>query len=309
MKIFAPDYYIKFKCIASECRHNCCIGWEIDIDEATAEYYKNVSGLLGEKLNKSISYKDCPHFILDKHERCPFLDSNNLCEIISQLGEDALCQICADHPRYRNYFSDREEIGIGLSCEEAARIIVEKKDITRILELSDDGEVCEAYEDEKDFFKLRDRIFVILQNRDKRISDRLSEMLEFCNASFDFDIKKYTEAFLKLEYLDEKWYKILEEMRNCEYDTDLNAELDTAFEQISVYFVYRHLASGLDFSDFSGAAFFCALGTRMIMAVCAYHKHSFGKLTHNDIAEICRMYSSEIEYSEENTEILMTLGI
>ena len=33
MDIFAPSYYKKFKCIADKCHHNCCIGWEIDIDD------------------------------------------------------------------------------------------------------------------------------------------------------------------------------------------------------------------------------------------------------------------------------------
>ena len=31
-----PDYYPLFHCIADRCRHNCCIGWEIDIDSRTA---------------------------------------------------------------------------------------------------------------------------------------------------------------------------------------------------------------------------------------------------------------------------------
>ena len=28
-----PDFYGKFKCTAEKCRHSCCIGWEIDIDD------------------------------------------------------------------------------------------------------------------------------------------------------------------------------------------------------------------------------------------------------------------------------------
>ena len=32
-----PNYYDKFKCIANRCKHSCCIGWEIDIDEDTME--------------------------------------------------------------------------------------------------------------------------------------------------------------------------------------------------------------------------------------------------------------------------------
>ena len=33
MNTYFPDYYKNFKCIASLCRHTCCAGWEIDVDE------------------------------------------------------------------------------------------------------------------------------------------------------------------------------------------------------------------------------------------------------------------------------------
>ena len=41
MKEVFPNYYKKFKCIADKCKHNCCIGWEIDIDNDTLEFYFN----------------------------------------------------------------------------------------------------------------------------------------------------------------------------------------------------------------------------------------------------------------------------
>ena len=37
MKLYAPEYYKQFQCIADKCTHSCCIGWEIDIDEITDE--------------------------------------------------------------------------------------------------------------------------------------------------------------------------------------------------------------------------------------------------------------------------------
>ena len=37
MKIYVPDYYSEFSCIADKCSDNCCIGWEIDIDENSLE--------------------------------------------------------------------------------------------------------------------------------------------------------------------------------------------------------------------------------------------------------------------------------
>lgn len=42
MKLYAPEYYKNFKCIADKCEHSCCIGWEIDIDEETLKKYENL---------------------------------------------------------------------------------------------------------------------------------------------------------------------------------------------------------------------------------------------------------------------------
>ena len=39
MKYYLPDYYEEFKCIAQKCKHSCCVGWEIDIDDDTLAYY------------------------------------------------------------------------------------------------------------------------------------------------------------------------------------------------------------------------------------------------------------------------------
>jgi len=129
-----PDYYFSFMCIADKCRHNCCVGWEIDIDEKTLDLYKNTDGLLGEELKKNISFESkTSYFILDENERCPFLLKNNLCKIISQKGEHYLCNICRDHPRFKNFYENVVEIGLGLSCEEACRIILSKKDGMKLL--------------------------------------------------------------------------------------------------------------------------------------------------------------------------------
>ncbi|MBR4077900.1 MAG: hypothetical protein IKK17_04775, partial [Oscillospiraceae bacterium] len=64
MKLMAPDYYPQFRCIAGACKHSCCIGWEIDIDEDTLETYKSMDGEIGKRLLASIDFNcDCPHFI------------------------------------------------------------------------------------------------------------------------------------------------------------------------------------------------------------------------------------------------------
>ena len=117
-----PAYYKAFRCIGSDCTENCCIGWEIDVDEDSLAYYETVSGDFGERLRASIAPADAQtgepaHFRLDAEERCPLLNDCNLCEVLLHLGEDKMAQICTDHPRYYEWFSDGREDGLGLCCE------------------------------------------------------------------------------------------------------------------------------------------------------------------------------------------------
>ena len=84
MKLYAPDYYCAFSCLADRCRHSCCVGWEIDVDDATMEKYDTLTHPYGENIRKSI---EDGHFRLDKRERCPHLDGRGLCRIICELGD------------------------------------------------------------------------------------------------------------------------------------------------------------------------------------------------------------------------------
>ena len=113
-----PDFYGRFSCRAGDCRHSCCRGWEIDVDEDSAAFYETVPGELGAKLRRSIARDaDGAHFTLTEDERCPFLCADGLCELICRLGEEALCDICALHPRFFEDVGDKELCGLGLSCE------------------------------------------------------------------------------------------------------------------------------------------------------------------------------------------------
>ena len=82
MKIFAPSYYKTFKCIADKCRHSCCIGWDVYIDDETLEKYSAMDGALGERLRKSLKEKikagwgNCPglrteSYIYVQHHKSP----------------------------------------------------------------------------------------------------------------------------------------------------------------------------------------------------------------------------------------------
>ena len=174
-----PDYYSLFRCIAGRCRHNCCIGWEIDVDGDSLAAYDQIGGEMGERLHKCIDRSgEMPHFILSEQERCPFLNGKNLCDLILYGGEGMLCQICTDHPRYRSFFSERTEIGVGLCCEEAARLILTKPEKTTLV-VTGEGELDE---EGTALLTLRDHLFAIAQNREEPINQRMEQILSACGA-------------------------------------------------------------------------------------------------------------------------------
>lgn len=123
--ILQPDFYAAFRCLAGGCRHSCCRGWEIDVDEAAYAYYLDLPGKTGEVIRASIETDaDGAHFRLTPEERCPHLRADGLCEIICQLGEDALCDICALHPRFFTALGEHEIQGLGLSCEAVCDLLL-----------------------------------------------------------------------------------------------------------------------------------------------------------------------------------------
>ncbi|MBQ4556932.1 MAG: flagellin lysine-N-methylase [Clostridia bacterium] len=299
MQHIFPDYYKDFKCIASRCKYNCCIGWEIDIDDDTAAFYKTVGGDIGKRLCENIANEGTEHFILGENERCPFLNKNNLCDIIIELGEEHICTICQKHPRFENELPGRVETGLGMACEEAARLILSKKTPTRLIG---------GGESDDEIINLRDEIIVALQNRCDDIDTRVCRMLDMCNTSLPQ--KNWVEILLGLERLDEKWTEWLVSLRDAKsidfkgFDRYM-ADRQTEYEQLLVYLIYRYFANASNMYDAAARAAFAALGYKIIRALGALHFASEGEFTMADQVELCRLFSSEIEYSDENVYILL----
>lgn len=309
MKYIAPNYYKKFKCIADKCKHSCCIGWEIDIDNETYKKYKLIKGDFGNRLNKNIEIIDTiACFKLDSNERCPFLNKDNLCDIILKLGEDALCQICNDHPRFRNFYGGATEIGLGLCCEAAAELIISQNEKVTLEIIDDDGIEDDYSQEEVTFIEFRNKLFEILQNRNNSINQRINDFLRVCNAEFiEKNSTDLADFLLELEHLDNNWTDILNELKNAEniHNIVLPSYFETVAEQLLVYFTYRHLCGCLDDDRLSQRASFIVFNYKVIEILCKYHFSKFGDIIHSDIAEYARLYSSEIEYSEENIEAIL----
>lgn len=298
MKTIVPNYYKSFKCIADKCKHNCCIGWEIDIDNDTLVKYEQLKGKFSRKLKSGINVSDeCASFKLDGKGRCAFLNENNLCDIILNLGENSLCQICTDHPRFRNYYSNRTEIGLGLCCEEASRIILSQKDIFSLEEISDDGFDIENTKEELDFFDFRDYLF------NKVLEDK--SILKLCYSDFPKNsIEEWADIFLSLERLDDHWTVLLNDLKTIDIqEISIPKEFNYCFRNLLVYFTYRHLNESSTEKDIM----FIHLSCEMIINLCKMHIKKYENLTLEDIVNYSRMYSSEIEYSDENIEKLLEI--
>ena len=298
MKVFAPNYYKKFSCIADKCKHSCCIGWEIDIDDATSEQYKNINTDFGKKLNNNIVIDDnYAYFKLRDNDRCPFLNDNNLCEIILNLGENSLCQICSDHPRFRNYYGDRIEMGLGLTCEEVARIIIDEKENFELVEIDENQEICNIYDDEIDFFDIRNQIFEIIENDDNfnSIIEKLFNKFNIKNPGIS--VCELAEIYYNLERLDDVWGKMLKEIKNFNnIEQSLPCLYEKTLKNLLCYFIYRHLGECIYDGNFKGRLLFAIISCEMISKLT--------KVGYN-IYDVARMYSSEIEYSDENLNKLI----
>ncbi len=305
MKLIAPSYYPAFRCIADKCRHSCCIGWEIDIDPDTRAQYRRIPGAFGERLNAAIADGKVSSFRLGPDERCPMLNENGLCDLITELGEGALCQICADHPRFRSYFADRTEIGLGLCCEEAARLILGQKVSMRLICLSDDGEPAELPEEEAELLALRDGLIARMQDGTRPLEDRLAALLNAVH--FVLPDRDWAAVYRGLERLDPRWDEVLDALPRRISDaaptrlSDCPINPFGAYENFAVYLLYRHLPGALDDEDIPGRVAFCVLSTRVLMALCA----AKADCSLAECTELARMYSAEIEYSEDNMAALL----
>ncbi len=293
MKLYAISGYEQFRCLMDRCAHTCCAGWEIDIDEESLERYRRTGGTIGEKLREKINW-EAGCFRLEEDERCPFLTKSGLCQLILTLGENSLCQICADHPRYRSFLPGRIEIGLGLCCEAAGRLLLSREKKTGLVLLEDDGQ---PEEEDDGFLPWRDQLLAIAQDRTFHMTERANRLLACAGMNADIHPEEWAAELKKLERLDMAWEDCLSRLDQKEKTVDARWEIP--LEQLMVYLLYRHLPAGLEDGDFSGHLAYCAIMWRLLRHMFSHDQ------TMDGLVETARLYSSEIEYSDENVEAVL----
>ena len=165
----------------------------------------------------------------------------------------------------------RTEVGVGLTCEAAAKLILDND--FALEKIGENDEPSEYSAEEDDFFGYRDGIF---SRRPEQLAHLLPEMT----------VAQLAEVFIKLERLDPKWDDVLATLKNRnESLKDIKFGRPQHAKRLFDYFVFRHLhETGLEF---------CVLCTYFVMCL------------DGDVYETARTFSSEIEYSDQNIEMLM----
>ncbi len=289
MKLYAPEYYKAFACIADKCRYSCCIGWEIDIDGDTLKKHESLMGAYAEEIRASIDYAGTPHFRLCEGDRCPHLDKNGLCRIILAYGEGTLCEICREHPRFYNDTPHGKEVGLGMSCEEACRLILHSDGYGNMIEI---GEAEGEYPDGFDPVPHRTALFAILSDRTVPYPDRLQKIGVAHGVSLSAHTdEEWRDTLASLEYLTEEHRALFRA-----YSSDLATpkEIELPLERALAYFIYRHCTAAQSMDDFRAALGLSLFLERLLS--------SLSKAGTGAIAEYARIVSEEIEYSEENTD-------
>ncbi len=298
--IYAPNYYTDFKCIADKCRHSCCIDWEICIDADTCAKYEKMSDIC----DTTVECEDGRCFALCSDGRCPHLNDKGLCNIIINHGEKYLSEICKNHPRFFNCIDgERVEAGLGIVCEEACRMILENENPFSLSAVEEfyDGDF-DIYESDFDPIPQRNHIISYLES-ERNFNEKIASIKREFGIPEKITRERWAERFLSLEILDADWKNELLSLKDTLFKySDENADkYGKYYVRLLTYFVYRHVSTADRPLNFRARLGFAILSLDVVRSI-----FEFGKEQNlENLIDIARRYSSEIEYSEDNTEELI----
>ena len=310
MKLIKSAIYDQFRCLAGDCPDSCCQEWEVLVDEDSALRYLSLPGALGDSLRQKLKQEDGEYYLTITDRRCPMWRTDGLCEIQAQLGHDGLCQTCRDFPRLRHDYGDFMELGLELSCPEAARLILTMPPTPPIITEIDGGEEPE-YDPETMDILLRSRPVAldILENRP--LPEALALLLLYAysvqneldggdEASFDphadlelahraaqpGDPEILRKFYAGLEILTPRWADLLQSPSPA---SDWAEEL----RAMARYGIDRYWLQAV--SDFDLVA-----RVKMLVAACILVRDLGG----NPI-QTAQLYSKEIENSADNVDAIL----
>ena len=302
MKLVTPSFYKDFKCIAGDCPDSCCQGWEVDADPDSLEYYKTLNGEIKQRIDSVLDKDEFGNtiFRLTDNNRCPFLNSNNLCDMHIAIGGEHTPYTCRTFPRFINDFGGTREMGLSFSCPVASEIMWNlAENFSFETTINSDPPSINDIDAQLYFYLLKSRkkAYEIVQNKNFPLNKRIIELLRF-GKELQNDICKYSEkkpsvsfkdVFTNPEVINNEW---VEKVNNGEYDSSvINSK---SCENIAVYFIFRYFMQAVYDRDVLSKVKSAAVG----VLIPTY----FG----NDSWTI-HLWSKETEHSDVNMERYINL--
>lgn len=311
MIVYKPEYYDRFRCLAGACPDSCCKDWAVQVDDQSAEYYRQLPGPLGDRLREVLQEEDGDTVLTITDGRCPMWRTDGLCRIQSELGEGALCHTCRTFPRLTHDYGDFVELDLELSCPEAARILLNAPFAPAIPR--DTGETVEPEYDTEAMALLkssREQALSLLSQEEKPVGQRLALLLLYtCQVqsaldtgdAVDFDpdrawetvcsltepenLPSLADFFKNLEILTPEWRQMLENPNPGSWDTHTPT--------LARYLVNRYwLQAVSDYDLYSRGKLVCIL--------CLLVRELGG-----DIFFTAQRMSKEIENDVDNLEAIL----
>ena len=284
-----PEFYPDFACKAGQCQHSCCRGWEIDIDKETAARYQSLEGPMGELLRQNMLTRgEASCFRMDEAGKCPFLQTDGLCQIIHETSEENLCVICTMHPRFFTYVGNYELAGTGLSCERTVELLLSTDAPLRFSQLLPDGQAAGPFLDLPALLK------------GLGVSVPVAE-LQYEAAFTRDDAQFVLDCLARTEPIDEAWQQLLTEIESGLpgfIEPFPAARIDSGrFNRIFHYILYRQLEQAAAVGLTQVLSFAC-LNTDFIV---------LASLAIGDLHESLRRWSEQIEYDTDNVARLYSL--
>ena len=311
MLITKPHYYDSFRCIASACPDSCCKEWDVQVDDVSAAYYRQLPGALGDDLRQLMHEEDGETVMTIRDGRCPMWRSDGLCRIQAELGEDALCKTCRDFPRLTHDYGDFVEQMLELSCPEAARILLSAPALPVVTAEVPGGEEPDYDREAMAVLKAtRTRALALLEDTSRDIPTTLASLFLYgCQAQSELDgaeeapfdapsalestrefakatpVSAILQPYSSLEILTEEWRSRLAAPEAGPWQEGYRA--------LARYFVERYWLQAV--SDYD---LYCRV--KFIVISCLVI-HALG----GDFVRTAQLYAKEIENSTENVEALL----
>ena len=311
MRISKPSYFDSFRCIASACPDSCCKEWDVQVDDASAAYYRGLPGNLGDVLREKLYEDEGSTYLAITDGRCPMWRADGLCRIQAELGEAALCKTCREFPRLTHDYGDFTEMGLELSCPEAARIILSAPEAPWIVEEHPGGTEAEYDADAMAVLKrTRKTMLGILADPSRTVAENLllgllygyqaqSELDGAEPLPFDPDAAMESARsmakpgnlgdmiafFRSLEILTPQWQQRLAQPHPADFTEEYRA--------LARYFVERYWLQAVSDYDLYCRVKFAIVSCLLIAGLGG------------NVVETAQLYSKEIENNVDNVETIL----